>query len=67
MSNRALPDIQPKALVLWVLFVVWCASASGQSTASTTPQISGQELAEAVQELRAQVLVLRTTVADMKS
>jgi len=67
MTNRALRDIRPKALVAWILFAVWSTAASGQSTASTPPQVSGQELAAAVQDLRAQVQELRATVAEMKS
>ncbi len=67
MSNRALPDIQPKALVALVLLATWSMPASGQSTANSTPRVSGEELAAAVQELRAQVQELRATVADMKS
>lgn len=67
MTNCRLPGRRPKALIASLMFVLYSTAANGQATASAPPEISGQELAAAVQDLRAEVQELRATVAEMKS
>jgi regulator of replication initiation timing len=67
MTNCALPDHKPKALFACIVLLACSTLAKSQEPASTPPQVSGQELAAAVQDLRAEVQELRATVGEMKS